>query len=72
MSSNIFCNAIITDSFVSKDLSNGINVITMLTGISDEEATFRTDGTNTYTYGQVIQEVFGTEEQPTKGKFYKI
>ena len=51
---------------------DNINVITMLTGINDEEATFRTDGTNTYTYGQVITTVFGTEETPTKGKFYKI
>lgn len=51
---------------------NDVDIITMLTGIDNEEATFRTDGTNTYTYGQVIQEVFGTEENPTKGKFYKI
>ena len=49
-----------------------VDLITMLTGIDNEEATFRTDGTNTYTYGQVIQTVFGTEENPTKGKFYKI
>ena len=49
-----------------------VDVYTMLTGIDNEEATFRTDGTNKYTYGQVIQEVFGTEENPTKGKFYKI
>lgn len=49
-----------------------VDVYTMLTGISNDEATFRTDGTNTYTYGQVIQEVFGTQENPTKGKFYKI
>ena len=51
---------------------NNVEVITMLTGIENEEATFRTDGTNTYTYGQVIQNVFGTEENPTKGKFNKI
>lgn len=51
---------------------NNVEVYTMLTGINNEEATFKTDGTNTYTYGQVIQEVFGTEAQPTKGKFYKI
>ena len=51
---------------------DNVDIYTMLTGISNEEATFRTDGTNTYTYGQVIQEVFGTEAQPTKGKFYKI
>lgn len=49
-----------------------IEVITMLTGIDEEEATFRTDGTNTYTYAQVINEVFGTVESPTNGKFYKI
>lgn len=49
-----------------------VEIITMLTGIDNEEATLRTDGTNTYTYGQVIQEVFGTEETPTYGKFYKI
>lgn len=51
---------------------DNIEVITMLTGIDEEEATFRTDGTNTYTYAQVITEVFGTEEAPTKGKFYNI
>ena len=49
-----------------------VEVYTMLTGIDNEEATFRSEGTNKYTYGQVIQEVFGTEENPTKGKFYKI
>lgn len=49
-----------------------VDVYTMLTGIDNEEATFRAEGTNKYTYGQVIQEVFGTEENPTKGKFYKI
>jgi len=51
---------------------NNINVITVLTGINNEEATFRTNGTDIYTYGQVIKAVFGTEEAPTKGKFYKI
>lgn len=50
----------------------GINVITMLTGIENEDATFRAEGTNSYTYGQVINEVFGTEENPTIGKFYNI
>ena len=49
-----------------------VDVYTMLTGIDNEEATFRAEGTNKYTYGQVIQDVFGTEENPTKGKFYKI
>ena len=49
-----------------------INVITMLTGIDNEEAIFRQEGENSYTYGQVINEVFGTEENPTIGKFYNI
>lgn len=49
-----------------------INVISLLTGIDDEKATVRTDGTNSYTYGQVIEGVFGTEDKPTVGKFYKI
>ena len=49
-----------------------INVITMLTGIDIEEAIFKTDGTNSYTYGQVITEIFGTPDAPTNGKFYKI
>lgn len=49
-----------------------INVISLLTGIKSEDATVRTDGTNSYTYGQVIQGVFGTPTNPTIGKFYKI
>lgn len=51
-----------------------VEMISMLTGISEEEekAIFRTDGTNTYTYGQVIEEVFGTEQNARMGKFYKV
>ena len=49
-----------------------INIITMLTGIDNEEAIFRQEGENSYTYGQVINEVFGTEENPTIGKFYNV
>lgn len=64
--------AVITETKNTLKSLKNTNVITMLTGISDEEATFRTDGTNTYTYGQIIEEVFGTEENPTIGKFYKI
>ena len=64
--------SVITQTKTTLSSLNNIDVITMLTGIDNEEATFRTDGTNTYTYGQVINEVFGTEENPTKGKFYNI
>lgn len=49
-----------------------VKLITMLTCISDEEAVFRKEGENIYTYGQVTQTVFGTEESPKQGKFYKI
>lgn len=51
---------------------SGISVTTMLTGINSEEANFRAEGTNSYTYGQVIKEVFGSEENPTVGKFYNV
>ena len=49
-----------------------IEVISVLTGIEDNDAVVRTDGTNSYTYGQVIEGVFGTETEPTIGKFYNI
>lgn len=47
-------------------------IITMLTGIDNEEATFRQEGTQIYTYGDVIKAVFGTVENPTIGKFYNV
>lgn len=64
-------NVITQTKTTLKSLSD-INVITMLTGIDNEEAIFRQEGDNSYTYGQVINEVFGTEENPTIGKFYNI
>ncbi len=48
---------------------SGIQIITMLTGINNEdEVPFGT----TKTYGQIITEVFGTEETPTVGDFYYV
>ena len=48
---------------------SGIQIITMLTGINNEdEVPFGT----TKTYGQIITEVFGTEENPTVGDFYYV
>lgn len=64
--------AVINQTKSTLNSLNNIEVITMLTGIAEDEASFRTTGTNTYTYGQVITEVFGTEDAPTKGKFYNI
>ena len=51
---------------------NNIQLITMLTGIENEEAIFRPGDTDSYSYGEVIQKVFGTVSNPTNGKFYKI
>ena len=48
---------------------SGINVITMLTGIADEEASAGNTGK---TFGEVINSIFGTEDSPTVGKFYYI
>lgn len=47
------------------------NVITMLTGISNPDSVpaTRTDGK---TYGNIIEEIFGTEDKATVGKFYYI
>lgn len=49
--------------------SAGINITTMLTGIDDETYV---PATVTKNYGQIINEVFGTEETPTVGKFYYV
>ena len=45
------------------------NVYTMLTGITNGNATAGTSGK---TYNQIIQSIFGTEQNPTIGKFYYI
>ena len=51
--------------------SAGYNVITMLTGISNPDATPGTRQDDK-TYADIIEEVFGTETNPTVGKFYYI
>ena len=50
--------------------SQGINIITMLTGINNESDPTPTNPDKTY--GQVIGEIFGTEETPTVGDFYYV
>lgn len=49
----------------------GYDVITMLTGISnaDDVPATRDDDK---TYGDIIEEIFGTETNPTVGKFYYV
>lgn len=49
--------------------SKGINIITMLTGISDEDYV---PITTTKSFKTIISEVFGTTSNPTVGKFYYI
>lgn len=48
---------------------NGIQLITMLTGINNENGT---PGTTEKTYAEIIKEIFGTATNPTAGKFYYI
>lgn len=50
--------------------NQGINVITMLTGI--DNASDSTPTNPDKTYGQIIEEIFGTEETPTVGDFYYV
>lgn len=50
-------------------LANNYNIITMLTGIDNADATVTG---STYTYAQYIEQIFGTTENPTVGKFYYI
>lgn len=49
--------------------SKGINLITMLTGIDDEN---HTPSLVEKSFGQIISEIFGTTDKPTAGKFYYI
>lgn len=51
--------------------TSGYNVITMLTGISNSDKVPATR-TDSKTYGNIIQETFGTKDNPTAGKFYNI
>ena len=50
--------------------NQGINITTMLTGIDTASDTTPTNPDKTY--GQIIEEIFGTEEKPTVGDFYYV
>ena len=50
--------------------NQGINIITMLTGIDNEDDPTPTNPDKTY--GEVLTEIFGTEETPTTGDFYYV
>lgn len=49
--------------------NNGINIISILTGIENED--YIPDEV-TKTFGEIIKEIFGTEENPTAGIFYYV
>ena len=49
----------------------GYDVITMLTGITETDSVPATRQDDK-TYGDIIEEIFGTEENPTVGKFYYV
>ena len=49
--------------------TQGIELITMLTGIKDEAYV---PATTTKNFGQIIKEVFGTQTNPTAGTFYYV
>ena len=65
-----------SDDVISKTKSklqqlkqSNINVITMLTGIDDETYI---PATTTKSFGEIIEEIFGTTSNPTVGKFYYV
>lgn len=49
--------------------SQGIEITTMLSGIEDETYV---PATTTKSFGQIINEVFGTKDNPTAGNFYYV
>ena len=49
--------------------TSNINVITMLSGINDET---EIPINNTKNLGEIIEEIFGTQSEPTIGKFYYV
>lgn len=65
-----------SDDVISKTKSklqqlkqSNINIITMLTGIDDETYI---PATTTKSFGEIIEEIFGTTSNPTVGKFYYV
>lgn len=63
-----------TKTELQKISNSGINVSTLLTGISNEDALATRNAPNEEdkTYKQIIEEIFGTTEKPTSGNFYYI
>ena len=58
-----------TKTFLQGLSNSGTKIITMLTGISDENYV---PATTTKSFGTIISEIFGTTQNPTAGEFYYI
>ena len=58
-----------TNSRLQSVEDSGISLFTMLTGIDNADDTATG---STKTYGQIIEEIFGTSENPTAGHFYYV
>ena len=69
---NYFSDDVIkkTNTSLTNIEKNNINLITMLTGISEPDK--NPLPTVNKTYAQIISEIFGTQAKPTAGKFYYI
>ena len=69
-------NSVFSDDVINKTKAeletfktNGINLVTMLTGVANEDAT---PLPNRPTYKEIITSIFGTSQAPTVGSFYYI
>ncbi len=59
-----------TNSKLASLSNNNISIFTMLTGIGDSYEAQANPSDKTY--GEIIEEIFGTTEKPTAGKYYYI
>ena len=61
-----------TKSELQSISNSGVQLITMLTGISSDLESKPTPTNPSKTYGDVISEIFGSSDNPTAGKFYYV
>ena len=61
-----------TKSQLQSISNSGVQLITMLTGISSDLENRPTPTNPSKTYGDVISEIFGSSDNPTSGEFYYV
>ncbi len=61
-----------TKSQLQSISNSGVQLITMLTGISSDLENRPTPTNPSKTYGDVISEIFGSSDNPTAGEFYYV